>query len=175
MSASNDGRVDLEVDRTSVSTDPREAESSNLVARLRARTIIVPKPGTEPFVPTQPFWVTSDAGPHQAGEEAGLQYLPSFSTLGSSNAPMRVQAHVYVVEPLCEEAAEEIERLRAALADAIMDIREYSGEVTPGLDARLTHYQRCVGGGSETQECPRCGAIHGHVPGCPSQNAGEQK
>lgn len=87
--------------------------TSNLVARLRARTIIVPKPGTEPFVPTQPFWVTSDAGPHQAGEEAGLQYLPSFSTLGSSNAPMRVQAHVYVVEPLCEEAAEEIERLRA--------------------------------------------------------------
>lgn len=29
MSASNDGRVDLEVDRTSVSTDPREAKTSN--------------------------------------------------------------------------------------------------------------------------------------------------
>lgn len=86
--------------------------STDLVARLRKRLITVPEPGSEPFVPPQPFWVTCDMGEHKAGDSAGLQYLPTLSVTGMNPQPMRVQKHIYVVEPLCEEAAQEIERLR---------------------------------------------------------------
>jgi hypothetical protein len=85
---------------------------TDLVEQLRSRTICVPKPGTEPFTPVQPFWVTMTVGSHKAGEEAGLQYLPgTISIAGGGTPPPRVQEHIYVIEPLCEKAAAEIERL----------------------------------------------------------------
>lgn len=87
-----------------------------LLKRLRARLITVPKPGTEPRVlyPGETFtcWTGRE---HQPGDDAGEQFLPNYSVQGFANQPMRVQPHVYAVEPLCEEAAQEIERLRKAL------------------------------------------------------------
>lgn len=90
----------------------------DIVTSLRGRLITVPKPGTDPFVPPQPFWITVDtAQDHKPGDDAGLQYLPSIFTgcAASAPPPMRVQEHIYVVDPLCEEAAREIERLRTML------------------------------------------------------------
>lgn len=99
----------------------------DLLSRLRARLVAVPKPGTEPREIRYGEWFTfSTGGKYKAGEDAGEQSLPSVSMYTGHNPPMRVQQHVYVVEPLCEEAAKEIERLtlereqlREALADAI--------------------------------------------------------
>jgi hypothetical protein len=126
-----------------------EQPSSNLVARLRACTIAVPKPGSEPFVPAQPFWVTMTTGPHAAGEDAGLQYLPSLM-----EKPLRVQQHVYVVEPLHAEAADEIERYSAeytqlnamyyqqkAEIERLRAALEKYGDHTRDCALRLSHYK----------------------------------
>lgn len=83
----------------------------DLVLRLRERLITVPKPGTEPRVMATGEWLScSVGGEHKAGDDAGEQMLSNY--YGLQNQPARVQQHVYEVEPLCEEAAQEIERLR---------------------------------------------------------------
>jgi hypothetical protein len=88
---------------------------SPLLDRLRARLITVPKPGTEPFKPG-PSGITMfcDSGvPHKAGDDAGLQTVSELWR--GSYGEWRVQEHVYAVEPLCAEAAAEIERRDAEI------------------------------------------------------------
>lgn len=95
---------------------------TDLIARLRQRRLItVPKPGTEPRVsyPGETFTCWT-GGEHQPGDDAGMQFLPNYSVQGFANQPMRVQEHIYAVEPLCEEAAQEIERLRKMLGPRAM-------------------------------------------------------
>jgi hypothetical protein len=67
-----------------------------------------------------------------AGEDAGEQFLSSVSGLVSTGS--KVQRHVYAVEPLCEEAAQEIERLRKALQD-ITDEWELGDAIRIAKDA----------------------------------------
>ena len=83
----------------------------DIVERLRARVIIVAKPGTKPFKPDGPIEMTFGGGPFKAGDDAGIQSVAASYNFPSSQ--WWVQEHIYAVEPLCAEAADEIERLRA--------------------------------------------------------------
>jgi hypothetical protein len=83
---------------------------NTLTERLRARLITIPKPGSEPFTPGPSGITCWIGGTHVAGDDAGLQYLFQYSTFGPP-PPHKVQAHIYAIEPLCAEAADEIERL----------------------------------------------------------------
>ena len=85
---------------------------TNLVERLRSRLVTVPKPGTEPRVMAPNEWMSMTVGgEHKAGDDAGEIMLPNFYGAAAN----RKQQHIYVVEPLCKEAAAEIERLRGEL------------------------------------------------------------
>ena len=88
-----------------------EPSKNQLIERLRARLITVPKPGTTPWETNYPITLTSSiGGDHKAGDDAGMQQVASVHFFGGANKP-KLQEHIYAVEPLCEEAAEEIERL----------------------------------------------------------------
>lgn len=118
----------------------------NIIERLRARLIAVPKPGTKP---RQTEWGESITiqvgGEHKAGDDAGLCTLPQFTTVA---APPLVQEHVYAVEPLCEEAAQAVERYAAVLralmtnphidlGDQIYTVREHEGEGWDGPSVKM--------------------------------------
>lgn len=80
-----------------------------LVERLRARLITIPKPGTEPrVISPNEFMTMTVGGEHHVGEDAGEIMLPN---VYGAVAP-RKQQHIYAVEPLCGEAADEIELLQ---------------------------------------------------------------
>lgn len=87
-----------------------DSQSSNLVSRLRQRLITVPKPDSKPFdMPAAGYFqMGSVGGTHKPGDSAGV--LSIFSTC--ANGGNKLQEHIYAVDPLCEEAATEIERLR---------------------------------------------------------------
>lgn len=96
---------------------------SDLVERLRARLVTVPKPGTKPFAPTGSVPMVIGGGPYKPGDDAGLQGVHDYTAPRGMTQPWRVQAHVYAGEPLAYEAADELERLRKALreVDTFMD------------------------------------------------------
>jgi hypothetical protein len=91
--------------------------SKDVAQRLRERLVTVPKPDTKPFdVPaTGYFQMGSVGGTHKPGDSAGV--LSIFTTFAGSGNKM--QEHIYAVDPLCEEGAEEIERLRNIIGNAL--------------------------------------------------------
>lgn len=82
--------------------------TSNLVSRLRQRLITVPKPGTQPFDMSAAgyFQMGSVGGTHKPGDSAGV--LSVFNTWGGGGN--KLQEHIFAVDPLCEEAAQALER-----------------------------------------------------------------
>jgi hypothetical protein len=113
---------------------------SDLTDRLRARLITVPKPGTEPFTPQGPItmWISWE---HKAGDDAGLAYLPEITT--PFPRPARVQEHIYVVEPLCAEAAAEIERLTGENAAVLLLANSQAKEIER-RDAEIVELKRLL-------------------------------
>lgn len=86
----------------------------DIVERLRERLIVVPKPGTVPRDAMPNEWITCTiGGEYKDGDDAGLQYVQGSVMLPQpANFVARLQLHIYAIEPLCREAANEIERLR---------------------------------------------------------------
>jgi hypothetical protein len=117
----------------------------DIVERLRERLITIPKPGTQPFKPgVGGIEMTVGGGPHKPGDDAGLNTAPLSFIRPTSD--WYVQQFVYAIEPLCAEAADEIERLRAiapltiqrgecpeldAVVDSLYPEPQSDGEVKP--------------------------------------------
>lgn len=80
----------------------------DIVERLRERTISIPKPGTKPFQPHGPITTTIGGPPKKPGEDLGVSSV--YSPIPNQ---WLVQEHICAIEPLCAEAADEIERLRS--------------------------------------------------------------
>jgi hypothetical protein len=105
-----------------------------IVERLRARLITIPKPGTQPFKPVGSIEMTCGGGPFKAGDDAGLRTVPlSFAHPSSESW---VQQHVYAVEPICAEAADEIESLKLLLTKCLPELRNLT-----------QHCEACEGSG----------------------------
>lgn len=97
-----------------------------LVERLRQRLITVWKPGSKPFRPIYPIiYTTSVGGVHKPGDPAGYgSFNPTANACAAGHDPNSWMMYemVYAVDPLCEEAAKEIETLAAALDSVITAI-----------------------------------------------------
>lgn len=88
----------------------------SLPERLRERLITVWKPGSKPFKPVYPIiYTTSVGGNHKAGDPAGyMGFNPTVGACaaGYDSSACLMQEMIYAVDPLCEEAAKEIEKLQ---------------------------------------------------------------
>lgn len=94
----------------------------SLVERLRDRLITVPKPGSEPFKPSPLFyWNVTIGGEHKAGDSAGYQSI-FYGIAGYGDGGGYLQEHIYVVDPLCEEAAKAIEQLETDVDTLNVDV-----------------------------------------------------
>lgn len=84
---------------------------SDIVTRLRERIELVPKPGTEPYLPGfgEGPVITNASPSSKPGEDAGIFWLEG------PYLNQKLQMHIWAVDPLCEEAAKEIERLTEEL------------------------------------------------------------
>lgn len=85
----------------------------SIVQRLRGRLTTIPKPGTEPrFLRYGEVMHCLIGGSPKAGDDAGDWQLTSSALDPSAAGGFMVQSHVWATEPLCAEAAAEIEDLQ---------------------------------------------------------------
>lgn len=91
----------------------------SLPERLRERLITVWKPGSKPFKPVYPvIYTTHVGGEHKAGDPAGYgSFNPTAGACAAGHDPNSWMMYemIYAVDPLCEEAAKEIEKLQNAV------------------------------------------------------------
>lgn len=86
----------------------------SLIERLRERLVTVPKPGSKPFKPTQQMILYSTGGgEHKPGDPAGYSnFNPTANACaaGHDSTYWMALEMVYAVDPLCEEAAQALEK-----------------------------------------------------------------
>jgi hypothetical protein len=98
-------------------------KSESLVSRLRSRLLPVTKPGAVPFdCPAGGIIQSSrhpSAPPLKAGDFAGFASINvNMFAAGGTPSQFKMIEQIYIVDPLCEEAAAELERLSSMKPDA---------------------------------------------------------